>query len=55
MAVARVIEKGYSLKSLIADFRADEAYLRVSKLRGTPFRLGYDRLIGSKERLWIAD
>ena len=54
MAEARVMEKGYSLKSRTVASRV-EACLRAIGLRGRTTRFGTGRLIESKEMLWKAD
>lgn len=53
-AKARVIEKGYSLKSLVVATRK-EAFLRVGNVRGRVPFFGDGRLIGSREALWKVD
>lgn len=53
-AKARVIENGYSLKSLVVATRK-EAFLRVGNVRGRILFFVDGRLIGNREALWKAD
>lgn len=54
MANARVMEKGYSLKSLIVASRVD-AFLRAGDHGEYMFLFGSGRLLRSEETLWKAD
>lgn len=54
MAKARVMEKGYSLKSLTVASRV-EACLRAGDFGKYMFFFGNGRLIGSSDLLWKAD
>ena len=53
-ADAAVMEKGYSLKSLVAP-TLKEAFLREGELGKWNVFLGEGRLIGSRETWWKAD
>ena len=53
-AEARDMEKGYSLKSLIAASRV-EAFLRAGDHGARMFFFGSGRLMGSGKTLWKAD
>ena len=53
-AEARVMEKGYSLKSLVAASRV-EAFLRAGGHAERMLFLGSGRLMGSEETWWKDD
>ena len=53
-AEARVMEKGYSLKSLVAASRV-EAFLRAGGHAERMFFFGSGRLMGNGETLWKDD
>lgn len=53
-AEARVMEKGYSLKSLVVASRV-EAFLRTGDHGEVIFFFNCGRLMGSEEMLWKAD
>lgn len=54
MVKARVMEKGYSLKSFLVASRV-EACLRVGSHVERMFFFGVCRLMGSEEKLWKDD
>ena len=54
MAKARVMEKGYSLKSSLVASRV-EAFLRAGDRGECVFFFGSDRLMGGEETLWKDD